>query len=98
MCRQPQCKSITIRLTTWSSKVPKQFDLLWNTRKSWEVFFINVYNVKYILPGTHFCPKSIKTENKAVSTKKVTKKEEPINLNLAESSEAKSLAFPVSLC
>ena len=26
------------------------------------------------------------------------KKEEPLNLNLAEPSEVKSLAFPVSLC
>ena len=30
-------------------------------------------------------------------TKKVTKKEEPLNLNLAEPNEVKSLAFPVSL-
>ena len=33
----------------------------------------------------------------AVSTKKVTKKEESLNLNLVESSEVKSLAFPISL-
>ena len=31
-------------------------------------------------------------------TKRVTKKEEPINLNLAEPSEMKAYAFPVSLC
>ena len=54
-------------------------------------------NAKYILLGNYFCPNSIKTENQAVSTKKVTKKEEPLNLNLADSSEKKSLAFPVSL-
>ena len=33
-----------------------------------------------------------------LSTKKVTKKEELLNLTLAESNEVKSLAFPVSLC
>ena len=27
-----QCKSIKIRLTTWSSKVPRQFDLLWKNK------------------------------------------------------------------
>ena len=32
---------------------------------------------KCILSGTYFCPNSIKIENQAVSTKKVTKKEEP---------------------
>ena len=57
--------------------------------------YINVYNVKYVLSGTYFCPIF---ENQAVPTKKVTKKQEPVNLNLAESSEVKSLAFPVSLC
>ena len=31
-------------------------------------------------------------------TEKVTKKEEPINLNLEEPSEVKITAFPVSLC
>ena len=54
--------------------------------------------LKYVLSGTYFCPNSIKTENQAVSTKKVTKKEEPLNLNLAESSEVKSFAFLISLC
>ena len=61
------------------------------------ILFINVRNGKYVLSGTYFCPNSIKTENKAVLTKKVTKRKEPLNLNLAESSEVKSLAFPVSL-
>ena len=46
-------------------------------------FFINKHNVKHILSGTYFCPNSTKIENQAVSTKKVTKKEEPLNLNLA---------------
>ena len=41
--------------------------------------------------GTYFCPNSIKIKNQAVSTKKVTKKEELLNLNLAESGEVKSL-------
>ena len=31
-------------------------------------------------------------------TKKVIKKVEPLHLSLTESSEVKSLAFPVSLC
>ena len=62
------------------------------------IFFVSICNVNYILSGTYFCPNSIKIENQAVSTKKVTKKEEPFNLNLAESKEVKSLAFPVSLC
>ena len=66
--------------------------------KKTKCFFINVCSVKYILSGTYFCPNSIKIKNQAVSTKNVTKKEEPLNLNLAESSEVKSLAFPVSLC
>ena len=50
----------------------------------------------YILSGTYLWPNSIKVQ--VVSTKKVTKKEEQLNLNLAESSEAKNIAFPVSLC
>ena len=50
----------------------------------------------YILSGTNLCSSSIKVQ--VVSTKKVTKKEEQLNLNLAESSQAKSIAFPVSLC
>ena len=37
-----------------------------------------------MLSGTYFCPNSIKTESQTASTKKVTKKEEPIT--------------PVSLC
>ena len=49
-----------------------------------------------MLSGTYFCHNSIKIENKAVF-KKMTKKEEPLNLNLEESSEVRSLAFPVSL-
>ena len=57
---------------------------------------MDVQNVKYILSDTYFCPKSIKVENWTVS--KVTKKEEPLNLNLAEPSEAKSLKFSFSLC
>ena len=57
-----------------------------------------MHNVKYILTGTYTCPNSIKIENQAVPTKKETKKEEPLNLNLEESSEAKSHSFPVSLC
>ena len=65
--------------------------------KKLRIFFINVHNGKYILSGTYFCPNSIKNENKAVLTKKVTKRKDPLNLNLAESSEVKSLAFPVSL-
>ena len=44
----------------------------------------------------HFCPNSIKIENQTVS--KMTKKEEPLNLNHAEPSEVKSLACLVSLC
>ena len=33
-----------------------------------------------------------------IKVSKVTKNEEPLNLNHAEQSEVKSLAFPVSLC
>ena len=55
-------------------------------------------NVKWILPGTYFCPNLIKIKNLTVPTKKVTKKEEPLNLNLAKPSKVKTLAFPVSLC
>ena len=51
-----------------------------------KIFFIDVYNVKYILAGTYFCRNSIKIENQTVSTKKLTKREEPLNLNLAEPS------------
>ena len=99
LCEQPQCKSVTIRLTRWSSRVEKQFDLLCNTWRNCKIFFINVHNIKYILSGTYFCPSSVKIENQAVSAiKNVTKMEEPLNLNLEESSEEKNLAFPVSLC
>ena len=59
-------------------------------------FFVDVENIKYILSDTYFCPNFIKIENKTVS--KVTKKEKPLNLNLAEPSEVKSLAFLVSFC
>ena len=58
-------------------------------------FFIDIQNVKYI-SDTYLYPNFIKIENQTVS--KVTKKEEPLNLNLAELSEVKSLAFPFSLC
>ena len=88
--------SITIRLTIWSSKVPKQFDLLCNAWKNCGIFLINVHNLKHILSATYFCPNSIKIENQALATTKLTK-EEPLNLNLAELSEVKSLSSPVSL-
>ena len=65
-------------------------------KKLW-ISLINVYNVKYILPGTCFCSNSIKIENQAVPTEKVTKKEESINFNPEESSKVKNLVFPVSL-
>ena len=55
--------------------------------------FYRCVNVKYILSGTFFSPTSIKIENQTVSTKKMTKKEEPLNLNLVEPSEVKSLAL-----
>ena len=51
------------------------------------ILFINVHNIEYILWNTYFCPNSLKIENQAVSTKRVSKKGEPFNLNLAESSE-----------
>ena len=89
-----QCKSITIRLTTWDSKVPKQFDLLCNKWKNCKFFFIGVHNVKYIPLGIYFCPNSIKIENETVSTKKVNKKEEQLNLNLAEPSQVHWQMFP----
>ena len=60
-------------------------------------FFIDLHNVKYIILVNYSCPNSIDIENQMVSTKKVTKKEEPINLNLGEPREGKTLAFPVSL-
>ena len=36
--------------------------------------------------------------SKTVSTKNMTKKEEPLKLNLAEPVEIKNLIFPVRLC
>ena len=55
-------------------------------------FFINVQNVKYILSDTYFCPNSNKLKIKRCKLKKVTKKGELFNLNLAEPSEMKSFA------
>ena len=52
-------------------------------------------NIKYI-SDTYLCRNSIKIEDETVS--KITKKEEPLNLNHAQPSEVKSLACPVSLC
>ena len=97
LCGKLQCKSITIRLTDYirSSKVSKRFDLVCSTLKN--CFFINVHSVKYLLSCTYWCPNSTKTENQTLSNKKVTKKEKPLNLDLAVSSKVKSLAFPVSL-
>ena len=62
-----------------------------------KICFIDVQTVKNILSDTYFCPNSIKIENNTVSTKNVTEKEEPLNLNPAELSEVKKLAFLVSL-
>lgn len=53
-------------------------------------------NVECILSDTYSYPNYIKTEIK-VSTEKLTKKEEPLNSNLAELIEVKGLTFPVSL-
>ena len=61
------------------------------------IFFINVHNFNHVLSGAYFCPNSIKIKSYTVSTKNVTKKEKLVILNLAESSEVKSLAFPVVL-
>ena len=58
-------------------------------KSSW----LNIYSIRV--------PISVPTpfwENETMSTKQITKKEEPLNLNLAEPSEVKSLAFPVSFC
>ena len=57
---------------------------------------MDVQNVKYILSDTYLRPNYIKIENLTVP--KVTKKEKPLNLNLAKPSEVKSLSFPFSLC
>ena len=57
-------------------------------------FFIDVQNVEYI-SDAYFCPNSIKIENQTAS--KVTRKEEPFNLNHAEPSEVKRLTLPVRL-
>ena len=51
-------------------------------------------NIYYQVPISVLTPLKLKIK---VSTKQVTKKEQPLNLNLAESSEGKSFAFPVSL-
>ena len=51
-------------------------------------------NIYYQIPI--YLPNYIKIENLTVP--KVTKKEEPLNLNLAKPSEVKSLSFPFSLC
>ena len=59
---------------------------------------IDVQNIKCILSDTYFCLNSIKIEKETVSSKKLTKKEEPMNLNLAGPNNVKNLAFPVSLC
>ena len=45
-------------------------------------FFMDVQNVEYVQSETYFCPNSIKIE-----VLKVTRKEKPPNLNLAEPSE-----------
>ena len=55
---------------------------------------LNIYYQIY----TYFCLYPVKIKNCTVSTKKVTKKEEPLNVNLAELNKVKSLAFLVSLC
>ena len=57
---------------------------------------MDVQNVKYILSDTYLHLNYIKIESLTVP--KVTKKEEPLNLNLAKPSEVKSLSFPFSLC
>ena len=72
----------------WSSKVPKQLDLLCYVWKTCD-FFINKHKVKHIIAGTYFWSNLIKIENQTVSTKKVAKKEESLTLNLAELSEVK---------
>ena len=43
-------------------------------------------------------PVSVLTPVKMTTVSKVVKNKEPLNLNLAEPSEMKSLAFPFSLC
>ena len=85
---QSQCRRITNRLTKWSSKVPKQLDLLCHIWKTCD-FFINKHNVKYIILGTYFWSNLIRIENQTVSTKKAAKKEEPLNLNPAEPDKVK---------
>ena len=57
----------------------QSYKTVWFTMQYMEklwIFFINVHNVKYMPSCTYFCPNYIKIENQAVSTKKVTKKEE----------------------
>ena len=56
--------------------------------------FIDVQSVKYI-SYTYFCPNFIKMVK---SGSKVTREEETLKLNHAESSESKSPAFLISLC
>ena len=62
-------------------------------KKVESAFFMDVQNVKYVLSETYFCPNSIK-----IKVLKVTKKEKPPNLNLAEPSEVKSLLFSFTSC
>ena len=64
----------------------QSYKTVWFTMQYMEklwIFFINVHSVKYMPSCTYFCPifvpiftYYIKIENQAVSTKKVTKKEE----------------------
>ena len=53
-------------------------------------------NIYYQIPISVLTP--LKLKIKHCQQKKVTIKEEPINLNLAELSEVKRLAFPLRLC
>ena len=66
--------------------------------KKFCISFIDVLNVKYIVSSTCSCNNLTKVKNQTVSTKKVTKKERPRNLNFAEPSKSKRPAFLVSLC
>ena len=50
-------------------------------------------NIYYQVPISVLTPLKLKIK---VSTKKGTKKKQPLNLNPAESSQVKSLAFPVT--
>ena len=57
-------------------------------------------NIYFQIPISVLTPLNLKktkqNKKKTVSTKKVTTKEKPVNFNTAESSEVKSLVFPVS--